>query len=389
MTIIIPKYVFDCLNKLTQSGFEAWCVGGAVRDLIMGKSPYDFDITTNAQPEDIISLFPKTVPTGIAHGTVTVVTDCGNIEVTTYRSESEYSDHRAPDSITYIKSLDEDLKRRDFTVNAICYNPKSGLYDPLNGCSDIKNHVLRAIGEPEKRFNEDALRIMRLFRFSAQLGFKIESKTLSASLNQSALLQNISVERIFSELKKTLTAAEPQRISPLIKVGALRFLGLPAIEIPDETVTMPAVFALRFASLCRFCSVCETDILKRMKSDNGTVVQSQIYRRLLDAPIPENKPDIKRLLKLSSPEAVANVLSFYGHNGGNTEHLRAMLSEILELNEPYNIKMLKINGDDLKNIGITGAEIGQCLENLTNHVIEHPLDNSLETLKELVSAIKQ
>lgn len=388
MTISLPKYVLDCLNKLTDNGFEAWCVGGAVRDLIMGKKPYDFDITTNAQPENIISLFPKTVPTGIAHGTVTVVTDCGNIEVTTYRTEGDYSDHRAPDSVTYVKSLNEDLKRRDFTVNAICYNPKFGLYDPLNGCSDIENRILRAIGQPEKRFYEDALRIMRLFRFSAQLGFQIDRDSLIASINQSELLQNISVERIYSELKKTLTAAEPQRMSPLLKSGALSFLGLTAIEIPDETANLPAVFALRFALLCRCGFINETDILKKLKSDNETAVKAGIYRRLLDAPAPQSKADIKRLLNFSSPEMVTDVLNFYGQNGGCAENIKTKLTEILEMKEPYCIKMLKIDGNVIQEAGITGSLIGRCLEKLTEHVIEHPADNNTATLKKLIAEMK-
>ena len=167
MELNLPKYVKDSLIAIENAGFEASCVGGAVRDLIMGLTPSDYDITTNAEPEVIMSIFPKTVATGIKHGTVTVVTDDGNIEVTTYRTEGQYTDHRSPDNVDFVKNVDEDVKRRDFTVNAILYNPILGFYDPQNGVLDIENKILRCIGQPHERFTEDALRILRLFRFSA------------------------------------------------------------------------------------------------------------------------------------------------------------------------------------------------------------------------------
>ena len=182
MELNLPKYVKDSLITIENAGFEAWCVGGAVRDLIIGLDPSDYDITTNAEPEVIMSIFPKTVSTGIKHGTVTVVTPNGNIEVTTYRTEGLYSDHRSPDDVNFVKSVDDDLKRRDFTVNAILYNPKKGIYDPQNGVLDIENKILRSIGQPQERFTEDALRILRLFRFSAQLGLSIEKYTLNSAL---------------------------------------------------------------------------------------------------------------------------------------------------------------------------------------------------------------
>ncbi|MBO5913132.1 MAG: polynucleotide adenylyltransferase, partial [Clostridia bacterium] len=143
MEFKLPEYVIYCLDTIENNGFEAWCVGGAVRDHLMGKTPFDYDITTNAKPEDVINLFPKTVPTGLQHGTVTVVTDGGNVEITTYRADGEYLDHRSPVSVTFVNTVDADLSRRDFSMTAICYNPKKGFYDPENGIADINSKTIR------------------------------------------------------------------------------------------------------------------------------------------------------------------------------------------------------------------------------------------------------
>lgn len=384
MEFNLPEYVRKCLITIENAGFEAWCVGGAVRDLIMGFTPSDYDITTNAKPEVIMSIFPKTVPTGIQHGTVTVVTPDGNVEVTTYRTEGDYFDHRAPDSVSFVENVDEDLKRRDFTVNSICFNPKFGIYDPQNGLTDIKNKTLRCIGNSDERFTEDALRIMRLFRFSAQLGFCIEDSSLTSAIKLSYLLKNISVERIFAELKRAITSKQPESLSPLLTCGALSFLGLSAKGIPPILNRLTNDFSLRFAVLCYICNNDAVAVLKNLKADNLTADCVNIYTQLLNSPLPKTKADLKRLLKISSVEHIGNLLNYRCHSGQSTEALTRMLTEITEKNEPYLIKHLSLNGNDLIELGYEGHEIGEILNRLLNCVIEQPLLNTKENLIKLI-----
>ncbi len=387
MELNLPKYVKDSLIILENAGFEAWCVGGAVRDLIMGFVPSDYDITTNAKPETVMSIFPKTVSTGIQHGTVTVVTPYGNIEVTTYRTEGQYSDHRSPDDVDFVKSVDEDLKRRDFTVNAILYNPIKGIYDPQNGISDIKNKILRCIGEPQERFSEDALRIMRLFRFSAQLGFEIEGNTLKSALNLSYLLENISVERIFAELKRALTTKNPEGINLLLKCGALSFLGMNANEMPLILKHLTYDFSLRFAVFCYKNNYDALKVLKNLKADNQTIESVIIYTELINSPIPKSKSDIKLLLKFCSFKHINNILNYYNCLNINVNNLYNYLNDIINNNEPYLIKNLAINGNDLKVLGFEGCQIGEILEKLLDKVIDNPELNRKEKLISLIETL--
>ncbi len=380
MTFKLPNYVLYCLDLLEDHGFEAWCVGGAVRDHIMGKQPFDYDITTNASPKDIIGIFPKTVPTGIQHGTVTVVTSGGNVEITTYRSDGEYSDHRTPDNVTFVNSIDADLSRRDFTMNAICYNPKVGFYDPENGIADINNRTIRSIGDPDRRFTEDALRIMRAFRFSAQLGFNIEETTKSCAISLSDLLRNISVERVYAELKRALTSKFALKTEPLFTCGALSHLGLSCYRMPENFEALPFDFAFRIAFLCKYLNTEPLTVLSKLKSDNNTKHKADIYSALLEHSLPQNKPDIKRMLSIGERSAVETVISYYEKTGIDTAKTKEMLREVFENNEPYRVDMLDISGDDLIELNYKGKEIGNILEQLLQYVIQHPDANTKDKL---------
>ncbi len=381
MTFNLPDFVLYCLNKLENNGFEAWCVGGAVRDHIMGKQPFDYDITTNALPEDIIKLFPKTVPTGLQHGTVTVVTDGGNVEITTYRADGEYLDNRTPENVTFVSNVDADLSRRDFTMNAVCYNPKHGIYDPQNGVEDINRKIIRAIGDPERRFKEDALRIMRAFRFSAELGFKIEENTQKAAISLCGLLESISVERIFSELKRALKAKFAQNIESLFKSGAFSFLGFEFTGFPQNFNSFPSDFSLRFACLCQMTKTEPEKILQRLKSDNTTIINVNNYYWLLNQPLPESKADIKMLLKrIIMPSLLERIFDVYTVSGIDTQQLFGYLKEIIEQKEPYLLQMLDIRGIDLIELGFHGKEIGEKLEYLLLEVIKNPELNQKDKL---------
>lgn len=375
------EYIIETLQK---NGYEAFAVGGCVRDMLNGDTPHDFDITTSAEPETVMSLFEKTVPTGIKHGTVTVIINGVPNEVTTYRADGEYRDHRRPDSVIFVKSLREDLARRDFTVNAMAYNQKDGLKDFFGGREDIENRILRAVGEPERRFYEDALRIMRLFRFSSVLGFDIEENTLKAALEYAPTLKSVSAERIYSELLKTLCGKNPAALKPLTDIGGLGFLGvntspdygiLPLLGSADTKL-----FAFLYSGGAEV-----SPALDFLKVPNKTKKASQDMLTLLNMPFPKTKPEIKEMLYLTSPSSAENYFDYRSAYGEDCAAARDMLTEIIKNAEPYRISDLKIGGRDLKKCGISGKAIGETLEKLRRSVLKNP---ALNTRSELIKAVK-
>lgn len=375
------EYIIETLQK---NGYDAFAVGGCVRDMLNGDTPHDFDITTSAEPETVMSLFEKTVPTGIKHGTVTVIINGVPNEVTTYRTDGEYRDHRRPDSVIFVKSLREDLARRDFTVNAMAYNKRDGLKDFFSGREDIENRILRAVGEPGRRFYEDALRIMRLFRFSSVLGFDIEENTLKAALEYAPTLKSVSAERIYSELLKTLCGKNPAALKPLTDIGGLGFLGvntspdygiLPLLGSADTKL-----FAFLFSG-----GADVTAALDFLKVPNKTKKAAQDMLTLLNMPFPKTKPEIKEMLYLTSPPSAENYFDYRSAYGKDCAASRDMLTEIIKNGEPYRISDLKIGGSDLKKCGISGIAIGETLEKLRRSVLKNP---ELNTRSELIKAVK-
>lgn len=386
MQISLPDYIKTALNTLETNGFECYCVGGAIRDLLLGKNPFDFDITTNAKPEDIIRIFDRTVPTGLKHGTVTVIIDRHNIEVTTYRSEKSYSDHRSPDSVSFLNSVEDDVMRRDFTMNAILYNPKSGIYDPQNGLGDLNMQLIRAVGDPEKRFREDALRIMRAFRFSAQLGFGLEQSTLSAALKLSDTVRFLSSERIFSELKKIICSPYLQNADLLFSAGTFDFLGLKIKYSLRVLSDLPCDFNLRFAYLCKLNSLNCKDILKALKSDNDTLAETEKTLDILISPPPKTAYEIKRLLNKNGPRTVDRIINSGFPFFENSDDLKVQLNNIFKNDEPYSINHLKIDGNDLITLGFSGKDIGTVLADLLDAVMKNPNINTREKLMSLAIA---
>ena len=224
MKIVLPRKVLMIINNLQFHGYEAFAVGGCVRDSILAKRPEDWDITTSAKPEQIKKLFRRTVDTGIKHGTVTVLLGKDSFEVTTYRVDGAYEDSRHPKEVRFTNRLEEDLKRRDFTINAMAYNDEVRLVDVFGGMQDLNHHLIRCVGDPEERFSEDALRILRAVRFSAQLNFPIEPNTAAAVRKLAPTLKNISAERIRTELVKLLVSAHPERIRDAYELGITRVI---------------------------------------------------------------------------------------------------------------------------------------------------------------------
>ena len=336
--------------------------------------PHDYDITTSSPPEAILTLFEKTVPTGIKHGTVTVINGGIAAEVTTYRADGDYTDHRRPKSVTFVKSLKEDLARRDFTVNAIAYNKTKGVKDFFGGIKDINNKILRAVGEPKKRFREDALRILRLFRFASVLEFTPEKETLNAALKCAPLLESISAERISSELRKAINGKKPAALKPLTDIRGLEFIG---IKAPDYSKIIPlqgeglALFGFLYSSTDNLISA-----LEFLKPSNKEKKLYQNILTLLSLPLPQSKAEIKEMLFKTDPCSVEKYLYFKNsYFGTDTQNAFNMLSEITENGEPYRISDLKIGGKNLINMGVSGEKIGETLEYLRGLVVINPEQN--------------
>lgn len=380
--LFIPPEIQFIIERLQKNGFEAYLVGGCVRDMLMDITPHDYDITTSASPEIILSLFEKTVPTGIKHGTVTVINSGFAAEVTTYRTDGEYSDHRRPERVTFVKSLKEDLARRDFTVNAIAYNENEGIKDFFGGREDIKNKILRAVGEPKKRFCEDALRILRLFRFASVLGFTPETATLKNALKCAPLLENISAERISSELRKAVNGKNPEALKPLTDINGLKFIG---IKNPDYSKILP----LQSAGLALFGFLYSStdDLMSALRFLKPSNKEKRLYDNistLLSLPFPQSKEEIKEMLFKTDLISVEKYLYFKNsYFGTDTENALSMLREISENGEPYRISDLKIGGRSLIKLGIKGEKVGETLEYLRQRVTADPTLNRREILLEI------
>jgi len=383
MNILLPINIRNCILTLESYGYEAFCVGGSVRDLLMGNKPHDYDIASNAPPEELSNIFSHTVASGIAHGTVTVILDNQPIEITRYRIDGEYEDFRHPESVDFVDNIEADLSRRDFRINAIAYNPKSGIVDPYGGQNDIKLHTISCVGNPQTRFTEDALRIMRAFRFASQLGFNIDKDTEAAALNCSVLLREISRERIFAELYKLLSCRTPSAISPLISHGGLKFVGLNPCEIPQKFNLLPCDISLRFAFLCSLCTADSWIVLKNLKSDNATLNEVRLYQNNLNSKTPTDFVEFKKLLlTLSIPQMRALLTGRKIMYDEDLAFAKRYL-DVIELEKhPFRISMLNISGNDLKSIGIVGYSIGDTLQYLLEICLKDPLLNKNNILIE-------
>ncbi len=363
----IPTFALSCLEKLIENGHKAYLVGGCVRDMLMGKTPTDFDITTSALPEDIINIFDKTVPTGIKHGTVTVIIENQSIEVTTFRIESGYADSRHPDSVDFVSSLSEDLKRRDFTVNAMAYNQNEGLIDLYGGKEDLENNILRTVGNAKTRFFEDALRILRLFRFASTLGFSIEENTLKSAIECSPLLENVSRERVFTELKKAVTGNNFKTFESLIKSGGLKFLNI--TEIPDfEKIKNHK----NNINVCLY-TFFSKDTLNLLKPSNKEKEFFEKFDILSSLPNPKNTADIKEMLNICDSDILKAYFEY-------KEFDSSFIDSVIKSGDPYKISHLKIDGKTLLSLGYKGEKIGEILELLRKTVIKSPEKNTVEAL---------
>ena len=439
MQIILPKNVNKIIHVLEEHGFQAYAVGGCIRDSLLGRTPHDWDITTSALPEQVKALFKKTVDTGIQHGTVTILLDGEGYEVTTYRLDGEYEDSRHPKEVTFTSLLSEDLKRRDFTVNAMAYNEKDGLVDLFGGQKDMEEKVIRCVGDPLERFTEDALRILRAVRFAAQLGFSIEERTREAIGILAGNLEHISAERIQVELMKLLTSDHPKVFRVVWETGITAVI-LPEFDACMETPqhnphhcwnvgehilrTLTGVEkdkALRWAALlhdmgkpatrttdeqgidhfhghAKLGAEMANGILRRLKFDNDT--RKRVVRLVEfhdDRQFPLNHRGVRRAihrigadlfpdyLKLARADALAQNPALLPEKLARLSEIERLYTEILEAQNCLSLKDLAVTGRDLIDAGVKpGPTLGVILNAMLEAVIEHPEYNTKEYLLERI-----
>lgn len=383
----IPQSVDSIIKTIESGGFEAFIVGGCVRDMLIGITPSDYDITTNALPTQIKSMFKKTVDTGIKHGTVTVIDDNGNhFEITTYRTENGYDDMRHPKNVAFVSNIRDDLARRDFTVNAMAYNKTQGLIDFFGGQKDLKKGILKAVGDPKTRFSEDALRILRLFRFSSTLGFKIERKTKISALSLCKNLEKISSERVANEILKSLMGKNPNALKPLIKNGGLKFFGINTCKHLEKIGRLQNKETLRFFAFLNLCDCDGPAVIKNLKLSNTFKNYYLKAKTILFLNKKSNDSEIKLALSLAEPEILFDIIDYKTHIlGEDISDLSIRTKRIIKSAEPYKISHLKINGNDLKNLGIEDKEIGETLKRLCEIVRENPNFNSKEELIKIIN----
>lgn len=389
MQINLPYEPEWIIKTIRAHGFEAFVVGGCVRDTLLGRVPEDWDITTSAKPEEIKAIFGKTVDTGLRHGTVTIIKNHKGYEVTTYRVDGEYHDGRHPDSVEFTSSLTEDLKRRDFTINAMAYSHETGVVDEFGGMEDLEAKVIRCVGKARDRFTEDALRILRAIRFAAQLGFSIEEKTYEAIDEIAPNLKKVSKERIQTELTKLLLSDFPEKLSMVEETGISPYVteGFGGIFQRDMDfgvlARLPREKSMRWAGcLRRLAPETAGKILKGLKLDNETIMNGRVMAEAYQSPLNADKTEIRRFLSRMTRYQFEGCLNLKELDGDlKVREIRRLWGEIEESGDCVSLKTLAVSGNDLLEVGIRpGKEVGEILKSFLELVIEDPSMNKKEIL---------
>lgn len=393
--IELPKDVRHIINVLMENGYEAYAVGGCVRDSILGRTPGDWDITTSALPMQVKALFRRTIDTGIQHGTVTVMLGKNGYEVTTYRIDGKYEDSRHPKSVEFTSNLVEDLKRRDFTINAMAYNDEHGIVDVFDGMGDLKRKIIRCVGKAHDRFDEDALRILRAVRFSAQLGFDIEDDTAKAAKELAPTLVKISRERIHTELNKLLLSGNPDYFSVVYDLGVMKII-IPELENIDAhkldriqhfIKKTRAVLPERYAALLS-CVDADTAgrILKGLKLDNATIsMAAKLVKYYNMNPVLSEAAVRHYINEVGENDALRIVdfnISICGSEliKGYTD-MKKICVMVKERGDCTELRNLKISGRDLMEAGFpAGKQLGEILQKLLCEVLDNPKFNEYNYL---------
>ena len=433
MKIQLPEKVKVIIQTLEAAGYEAYAVGGCVRDSVLGRIPADWDITTSALPEQVKELFHRTIDTGIEHGTVTVMMDKEGFEVTTYRVDGEYRDHRHPEQVNFTGELKEDLRRRDFTINAMAYNDRCGMVDAFGGIEDLKHGVIRCVGVARERFEEDALRILRAVRFAAQLGFEIEKETADAARALAGNLKDISAERIQTELVKLLVSPHPEMLRTAYELGITRVV-LPEFDVmmetpqhhphhmysvgehtlkaleftdPEKVLRLSVLFhdfgkpqarttadgVDHFHGHAKISAQETVRIMRRLKFDNATMDQVKRIVLYHDVRPQPDERQIRRLLHRAGEDIFPGLFQVMGadilaqseyrkiEKLVNLERVHQVYDEILKRKDCISLKNLQVTGKDLIAAGMEpGKKIGEILNQMLEDVLETPEHNEREYL---------
>lgn len=387
----LPREVLFIIDKMNKGGYSAHAVGGSVRDSLIGRELGDFDITTSALPMEIKEIFKdyRTVDTGIKHGTVTLILDGVSYEITTYRIDGDYKDNRHPDSVTFTTDLCEDLARRDFTVNAMAYDPVCGLVDPFGGRDDAKAKIIRAVGDPYHRFDEDALRILRALRFASVLGFKIEEETAKAARELSGRLVSISKERIYNEFKKLIMGeSATEVISDYADIISVALDGFAIDGLPDKDRFDKADYLTRLAAIFNMNATdsvsCADSVLTSLKTDKFTRTHIiSVLKAYKEASFNTEKEALLLLAK-HGKEATEGALKLGLLEGRFSDKECDTLYLALNSGTPYTVSGLAVRGGDLSAIGIMGEGIGETLARLLYAVINGDVENEKDALLEFI-----
>ena len=437
----LPEYIQNCIDLLENAGFSAYAVGGCVRDALLGLTPHDYDLCTSALPEQTEAVFQnyRLVLAGEKHGTVTVITGAGPVEITTFRTEGGYRDNRHPDWVKFVADVEGDLARRDYTVNAMAYSPKRGFADPFGGREDLKNRVLRAVGEPQQRFQEDSLRILRGVRFAARYGLAPEVKTMAAMISQAYLMENLARERVFSELCKLIIVVKAEdltRFAPILAaaipelapmIGFDQHSPHHAYDLFTHTAHVvegvPGELTLRWAALlhdtgkvvtftrdatgrghfyghAKESAVIADAVLRRLKAptalreDAVTLIEKHMTRLQPDRMLLRRQvsrlgfPMVEALLALQKADMGSKGT---GEDDGQELFLkvRQLLEDLRREDACLRLKDLAVNGNDLMALGLRGKEIGLCLNALLEQVLEERLPNEKEALLNFAAGSKE
>lgn len=402
--IALPKDVKHIIGVLMENGYEAYAVGGCVRDSILGRVPGDWDITTSALPMQVKGLFRRTVDTGIQHGTVTVMLGRNGYEVTTYRIDGKYEDSRHPESVEFTPKLEEDLKRRDFTINAMAYNDEHGIVDIFDGVGDLHRKIIRCVGNAHDRFDEDALRILRAVRFSAQLGFGIEENTASAAKELAVNLKKISSERIHTEFNKMLKSPHPDYFSVADAIGIMEIV-LPEYHVMSAedkafvgalarecACLLPERYAAMLFMSGRYSEEGPADtakrVLKRLKLDNDTINTASMLLRFGMLEITDDEPRIRHIIYDTGDKNILRILDFraayekcIGNDITDVRRMYDICNMIFERGDCVSLKNLAITGKELIAMGVpAGRQMGEILNSILMLVLDNPQLNDREQL---------
>lgn len=402
--IALPKDVKHIIDVLMENGYEAYAVGGCVRDSILGRVPGDWDITTSALPMQVKGLFRRTVDTGIQHGTVTVMLGRNGYEVTTYRIDGKYEDSRHPESVEFTPKLEEDLKRRDFTINAMAYNDEHGIVDIFDGVGDLQRKIIRCVGNAHDRFDEDALRILRAVRFSAQLGFGIEENTARAAKELAVNLKKISSERIHTEFNKMLKSPHPDYFSVADAIGIMEIV-LPEYHVMSAedkafvgglarecACLLPERYAAVLFMSGRYSEEGPADtakrVLKRLKLDNDTINTASMLLRFGMLEITDDESRIRHIIYETGDKNILRILDFraayekcIGNDITDVRRMYDICNMIFERGDCVSLKNLAITGRELIAMGVpAGRQMGEILNSLLMLVLDNPQLNDREQL---------